>query len=100
MELALTRLRAIATHTNHRLVFSEAPPAYRIQRSNGTTFVDLSDPIELPADVAVSKCTAPGCAVMFRPRGNAGSFGTISLQTSQGDVRLVIVDIAGRVRIQ
>ena len=48
----------------------------------------------------VVDCTAAGDGVGFRPRGYAITFGTITLRNASGDERRVIVDIAGRMRVQ
>lgn len=100
MELTLTRLRAISTGTNHRVLFPEGEPGYRLQRLEGATYRDLGTAIALPDGVRITECTATGDAVTFRPRGNASTFGTVSLENREGDRRQVVVDIAGITRVQ
>lgn len=100
MELTLTRLRAISTGTNHRVLFHEGQGAYWVQRLEGKSYRNLGVATLLPDEVRITACTATGDAVTFRPRGNASTFGTISLENDDGDRRQVIVDIAGVSRIQ
>ena len=55
---------------------------------------------DCPTACIVVDCTAAGDGVGFRPRGYAITFGTITLRNASGDERRVIVDIAGRMRVQ
>lgn len=100
MDLQVTRMRAVAHNTNHRIVFSAGGTGYQLQRQTGTAYDDEGAPVALPTGIAVLDCTARDSTITFRPRGNASSFGTVTLGNTAGDVRLVVVDIAGQVRVQ
>lgn len=100
MDLQVTRMRAVAQNVNHRIVFVNGSSRYQAQRQNGTTYDDEGRPVELPAGITVLDCTTRDSTISFRPRGNAATFGTVTLQNAQGSVRSVVVDIAGQVRVQ
>lgn len=100
MDLQVTRMRAVAHNADERMVFSTGGSSYRLQRKNGNTYDDEGTPVELPAGIIVLACTAQASAISFRPRGNAATFGTVTLQNATGDVRSVVVNIAGQVRVQ
>jgi Tfp pilus assembly protein FimT len=99
-DLRATRMRAIGEATDHRVRFSLAATVYQVQRSNGAGYVDHGPAMALPAGVSIADCTASGGAISFKPRGNAGTFGTVVLRNVRGDTRSVIVNITGRVRMQ
>ncbi len=99
-DLALVRLRAAATNRSHRLLLPEGEAAYRLQARNGTTYVDTHSPRRLPRGVHIVACNATASSFTFRPRGNAATFGTLRLRNAAGSERSVILDIAGRVRVQ
>jgi hypothetical protein len=100
MVLLATRMRAVTRNTDLRIVFSNGSTSYRLQARNGNTYDDEGAPVALAPGVTIVDCTARASAISFRPRGNAGTFGTVTLQNSRGDVRRVVVDIAGQVRVQ
>jgi prepilin-type N-terminal cleavage/methylation domain-containing protein len=100
MDLHVTRIRAVARNTNHRIVFPQGTASYQLQRRGGSTYDDDGPPVALPSGITVLDCTASNDAISYRPRGNAATFGTVTLQNAKGDVRKVIVDIAGQVRVQ
>jgi Tfp pilus assembly protein FimT len=100
MGLLAARMRAVARNTDLRIVFPSGSAAYRLQMRNGSTYDDEGAPVTLAAGITIVDCTARGSAISFRPRGNAGTFGTVTLQNARGDVRRVVVDIAGQVRVQ
>lgn len=100
MSLLATRMRAVARNTDLRIVFANGSTSYRVQARNGTTYTDERAPVALAAGITIVDCTAQASAISFRPRGNAGTFGTVTLQNARGDVRRVVVDIAGQVRVQ
>ena len=100
MDLHATRIRAVARNTNHRIVFPDGGTTYQLQRRGGSTYDDDGPPVTLPSGIAVLDCSASNDAISYRPRGNAGTFGTVTLQNTKGVVRKVIVDIAGQVRVQ
>ena len=100
MGLLATRMRAVARNTDLRIVFPSGSTTYRLQARNGNTYDDEGAPVALAAGISILDCTARAFAISFRPRGNAGTFGTVTLQNTRGDVRHVVVDIAGQVRVQ
>ena len=98
LDLRLARLAAIAEGTAHGLGFE--PPADRYFRE-----VDNDDSVTtsmrtFPGGVVVTECTARNGSIRFRPRGNAASFGTITLKGHAGEARSIVVDIVGRVRVR
>jgi prepilin-type N-terminal cleavage/methylation domain-containing protein len=100
MDLKVARMRAATEGVNHRIVFTAGGASYQPQRQGGSSYNDIGAPVQLPDGIVVTGCTASGSAIAFRPRGNAATFGTVTVRNSRGEVRLVIVDIAGRVRVQ
>jgi Tfp pilus assembly protein FimT len=101
MDLKLVRAQAILTSTTQRVRFAVPGATYQQerQRPNGT-YEAIAPPIRVPADVQIVGCTAAGSGIGFRPRGNAATFGTVTLRNGVGDQRAVIVDMVGRVRVQ
>lgn len=99
MDLKLARMRAVAEHVNHRIVFLGGSASYRAQHRTASGYQDEGQPVPLPAGIVIGDCTARDHAIMFVPRGNAGSFGTVTLRNERGDVRRVTVDIAGQIRV-
>jgi prepilin-type N-terminal cleavage/methylation domain-containing protein len=100
MDLKVARMRAVADNANHRIVFGIGSSSYQLQRKNDSSYTDDGQSAALPQGIAVIDCTAKDSAISFRPRGNAGSFGTVTIQNSHGDIRHIIVDIAGQVRVE
>jgi prepilin-type N-terminal cleavage/methylation domain-containing protein len=100
MDLQLTRMRAVAHNANQRIVFPDGGSGYQRQRQTGSTYGDDGAAVALPPGITVLDCTAGNSTITFRPRGNASSFGTVTLANTTGDVRRVVVDIAGQVRVQ
>jgi len=100
MDLKVARMRAVARNVNHRIVFPTGDSSYRLQHKTGTTYSDDGQPVPLPAGIVIASCTATASAIGFKPRGNAATFGTVTLQNGKGEARRVIVDIAGEVRVQ
>ncbi|HYD47562.1 MAG TPA: GspH/FimT family protein [Terriglobales bacterium] len=96
-DLSAARMRAIAENQDHRLVFSAASSEYVLERIDGSSADPVGEPIALPLGVSVQSCSARDGALHFRPRGNAASFGTITL-ASGGDTAKVIVNITGHAR--
>lgn len=99
LDLVSTRTRALADNIGRRLVFSVDDDRYQPQAQVGSSYADDGAPITLPAGIDLTACTASGAAVGFRPRGNAGTFGTITIRNRLSHERRVVVDIAGRIRI-
>jgi len=100
MDLKVTRLRAVARNVNHRILFPAGNSSYRLQHKSGSTYSDDGNPVPLPRGIVIASCTATASAIGFKPRGNAATFGTVTLQNGKGDARRVVVDIAGEVRVQ
>jgi len=100
LDLRLARLRAIAENVNHRVIFLAGAANYQPQRKSGGAYADDGIPVSLPLGVLISGCTAPDNGISFKPRGNAASFGTVTLRNRDGDEQRVVVDIAGQVRVQ
>ena len=101
MDLKLARMRAATQGVGHRIVFPDGGVRYQPQRqgSNGS-YTDAGTSVPLPQGIQIADCSANSDAIGFRPRGNAASFGTVTLRNSRGDVRQVIVNINGQVRVQ
>jgi prepilin-type N-terminal cleavage/methylation domain-containing protein len=101
MDLKAARARAIAGGAAERIHFAVASATYQLERQRpGGAYAAIAPATRLPDGVRVVDCTAAGDGVGFRPRGYAITFGTITLRNASGDERRVIVDIAGRLRVQ
>jgi type IV fimbrial biogenesis protein FimT len=99
MDLKMARMHAVTDHVNYRIVFSSDSRTYQAQRKSGHGYSDEGLPVSLPDGIVIADCTANGHSISFVPRGNAGSFGTITIRNIQGEVRHVSVDIAGQARV-
>jgi len=100
MDLKVARMRAAALGVNHRIIFPDGGTSYQPQRQSGAGYTAAGAVVWLPHDIVVADCSANNDAIGFRPRGNAASFGTVTLRNSRGEVRQVIVNINGQVRVQ
>ena len=100
MDLKTVRTQAILDTVNHRILFAPGSSQYKIQRRGDTQYYDVGEPTELPRGIVVVSCTASDGSITFRPRGNASSFGTITLTNADGQTRRVVVDIVGHIRVQ
>jgi type IV fimbrial biogenesis protein FimT len=101
LDLKVARMQAIAESTDHRLRLPVPGSAYlRESREGSGAYAVDGPPTELPRGIELAGCTANGGAVTFRPLGNASTFGTITLRNEDGAERSVVVDIAGRLRVQ
>ena len=101
LDLRMARIGAIARATALRLRFEEGSASYtREVKSAHGTYSAPSGPRLLPRGVRISSCTARGSAVSFQPRGNAGTFGTITLLGPDGATRHIVVDLVGRVQVR
>src|SRR5262249_54352033 len=99
--LQVARMRAIAENTGHRLRFAvDAADYARERESDAGRYEPLGAPRSLPEGVAVAACTARGAAGTFRPRGQPTTYGTSTLRGETRRQRQVVVDAAGRARIQ
>ena len=101
MDLKLTRARAILDSATHRLRFAAPGTTYQHERQRPSgAYEPVGPAISLPADVEIADCSGAGSGISFRPRGQAGAFGTVTLRNHDGDQRAVVVDIVGRTRVQ
>lgn len=101
MELKVTRNRAIAENTAQRIRFEIPSPRYQRQKQTvSKEYEDVGPPLSLPDGIEATDCTARGAAVAFQPRGHASSFGTITVRDADGSERRLVVDMAGRLRVE
>lgn len=101
LDLRAARARAVAGGTNRRVLFLQQFGTYLRQTQDGpSTYANDGAPAQLPAGVRITGCTAVGSAVTFRPRGNAITFGTVTLGDVRGRTRAVVVNMVGRTRIR
>jgi len=101
LDLLQVRTQAIAEGRPFRLVFSVPGSSYeRQRRSDDGRYESDAPPVALPSHVEIVECTARGAAISFYARGHAGSFGTLTLRNSDGELRRIVVDIAGRIRVE
>lgn len=101
MDLKLARARAIAGGAAQRVHFAVPGGSYQHERQRpGGAYAPTGPATALPDGVRVVDCTAAGDGIGFRPRGHAITFGTVTLRDAAGDERRVVVDIAGRMRVQ
>jgi prepilin-type N-terminal cleavage/methylation domain-containing protein len=101
LDLKRVRLRAIEENVDHRLLLAAPAVTYRRQRREASGgYVDVGPPTGLPEGVEIVDCTARGQAITFRPRGHASTFGTLTLRNEKGRERRVVVDMAGRLRVE
>jgi prepilin-type N-terminal cleavage/methylation domain-containing protein len=94
--LHLTRARARQTGVMHALVIDP----------DGRTFRVVEDPTGLARTVAGPRTLVDGVAasgnttIRFSPKGFAVPFGTITVRGTDGEVRRLVVNILGRVRVE
>ncbi len=100
LDLTAVRLRAAASNRNQRIVFPAGSPVYLRQEREGVAYVTVGGATALPREVTIASCNAVAQAITFRPRGNAATFGTVVLRNGLGEEKRVVVDIAGRIRLQ
>ena len=100
LDLRVARMRAIAENVNRRVVFPSGAEGYQHQRKSGAVYVDDGVIVRLPRGILIRDCTATEHGIGFKPRGNAASFGTVTLRNRNGDEAQVVVDIAGQARVQ
>jgi prepilin-type N-terminal cleavage/methylation domain-containing protein len=101
LDLMEARTQAIAEGRAFRLVFSVPGSSYERQyRGDDGDYASSGPPVRLPTHVRIEACTARGEAISFLPRGHAGTFGTLTLRNSDGEVRRIVVDVAGRMRVE
>ncbi len=99
MDLKIARMRAVTDHVSYRLRFPGGSGTYQAQRKSGTGYDDEGRPVPLPQGIIVVDCTGRDQSISFVPRGNAGSFGTVTIGNARGEARHISVNIAGQVRV-
>lgn len=100
LDLRMARIAAIARARTHGLRFEVPAAEYVPEHQNDAGEYAASSPRRrLPPGVLVTACSARGGAIRFRPRGNAATFGTITVETGDAEHRRIVVDMAGRIRI-
>jgi Tfp pilus assembly protein FimT len=90
----LTRARARATGVMHALVIEPDGRGFRIVEDPGGRAVTVAGPSALPDGAVASANTT----IRFSPKGFAVPFGTVTVRAG-ADVRRVIVNLLGRVRV-
>ena len=100
LELKVVRMQAVSENTDHRLRLAVPGSHYLHERREAGVYVADGPSTELPRGVNVVDCTARGSAITFRPLGHASTFGTIRLRNEDGAERSIVVDMAGRLRVQ
>lgn len=100
MDLRVARMRAMSESVDWRLRLAPGTVYQPQRRAPNGTYVNDGAATPLPDGVRIVDCTGAGSSISFRPAGYAGAFGTITLADDIGTQRRVIVDIAGRARIQ
>ena len=101
LDLRMARVRSISESRPHRLRFEPAARAYeQEERTDGGDYVSTEAPRPLPAGVRIVECTGRNASIDFRARGNASSFGTITLRGAQGETKEIVVDMVGRIRVR
>jgi prepilin-type N-terminal cleavage/methylation domain-containing protein len=99
MDLKMVRVSAIAESADHRVHFAVPGATYQRERKLGSSYEAVGPPTPLPFGVRVIDCTAVGSSITFRPRGHASTFGSVTLLDPEGEERRIVVDIAGRMRV-
>ncbi len=93
-ELHKTKSRAVSENTRFQLVFSAA--SYKIQRHNGTIYVDTGEDKPLPTGITLGDTSAT--TLSFTSRGTS-SGGTARLCNTKNEGKNVVVSSTGRIRI-
>lgn len=110
-DLQFTRAKSVSQNRRFRVIFRAATNDYIVERNesgpwyryflHGHTTEEVADAtISLPSGVRIVSVNSGG-DVMFLPRGSVDGGITIILGTTTGEeTRQVIVNLAGRVRIE
>lgn len=110
--LQKTRLQAVKDNTNYVLMFDTGNASYTVflddgagtPANSGNGVLDAGERIlvqkTLENDIDVSATTLPGDLVVFDTQGIASSAGTITLTDNRGNVRQIVIELAGGSRIQ
>jgi prepilin-type N-terminal cleavage/methylation domain-containing protein len=94
--LHLTRARARQTGVMHALVIDPDGRTFRVVEDPTGEARTVGAPRALVDGVAVSGNTT----IRFSPKGFAVPFGTITVRSTDGEVRRLVVNILGRVRVE
>jgi len=100
MDLKVARMRAVTRNRTQRVLFGSGDGTYVRQAIDGPGYTNDGAPVLLPPGIVVVDCTARDSAIAFRPRGNAVGFGTVTIRNGKGEVRRIVVDIAGQIRVE
>jgi prepilin-type N-terminal cleavage/methylation domain-containing protein len=100
LELKVARMQAVSENTDRRVRLPVPGSSYLRERRESSAYVADGRATALPEGVDVIDCTAKGSAITFRPLGHASTFGTIRLRNEDGAERSIVVDMAGRLRVQ
>ncbi len=99
LDLRQARIRSITQARGQRLHFEPGASSYQLSAEQSRGQYEPTGPSTgLPPGISIASCSGRGENIAFRPRGNAAAFGTLTLQSTKGAARRIIVDIAGRVR--
>ncbi len=101
LDLRIARVRSISESRPHRLRFEPAAKAYeQEERTDSGAYVATETSRRLPTGVRIVGCTGRNASIDFRARGNASSFGTITLRGARGNTKEIVVDMVGRIRVR
>jgi Tfp pilus assembly protein FimT len=100
MDLRVARMRAMSENVDWRLRLAPGTTYQPQRKAPNGTYANEGAATALSDGVHIVDCTGAGSSISFRPAGYAGSFGTITLADDSGTQKRVIVDIAGRARVQ
>lgn len=110
--LQKTRVQAVKDNANYVLTFDTGNASYTAfsddgagtPANSGNGVLDAGERIlvqkTLENDIDISATTLPGDLVVFDTQGIASSAGTITLTDNSGNVRQIVIELAGGSRIQ
>ena len=110
-DLQLVRMKAIAQNRRFRVTFRPSTHDYLVEKDTGGTWqpqilhshqaeVIENSPLALPSGVSITAVNSGG-DVIFVPRGHVDGGITITLRSTRGEgTKRVVVNLAGRVRIE
>ena len=90
-----TRARARVSSRFCALVIEDGGRAFRIVEDSGGANLTVAGPWRIAEGVVAQS----NVTIRFSPKGFAVPFGTITLQSEEGGVRYLVVNILGRVRV-
>jgi prepilin-type N-terminal cleavage/methylation domain-containing protein len=110
-DLQLVRMKAISQNSRFRVTFRPSTHDYLVEKDMGGTWqpqvlhshqagVIESSSLALPSGVSIAAVNSGG-DVIFVPRGHVDGGITITLRSTRGEgTKRVVVNLAGRVRIE